>query len=188
METETRRYGVKIDRPVRIDVGEPLSELPPAPPARGNPLRIALWSLHLRWWARSVTSDQPGARPDIRLFVVYHDPALQQAVPHSLGLQKGLLGVVHVFADRRLQEQNNVIIVHEMLHTLGATDKYAPENNLPIHPDGYANPDLKPLHPQKRAEIMAGRIPQSRSEAVMPSSLKQVVAGALTATEIRWID
>lgn len=188
MEFETSRYDVDIERPVRIDVGIPIAEQPPAPPESGNPFRIALWSLNMRWWARSATSDQPGARPNIRMFVVYHDPERTQSVPHSLGLQKGLLGVVHAFAARRMQDRNNVVIAHEMLHTLGATDKYAPGDNLPIHPDGFANPNRNPLYPQELAEIMGGRIPVSASEAVMPRSLKQVIAGTTTAAEINWIE
>lgn len=186
MEKETVRYGVNIERPIRLDVGEPIDELPPPPPPTSNPIRIALWSLKLRWWAGSVTGDQPGAPPDIRLFLVYHDPDFQNAVPHSLGLQKGMLGVVHVFADRRMQGQNNVVIAHEMLHTLGATDKYAPGNNLPIHPIGYADPDKTRLYPQKFAEIMGGRIPLSPTKAVMPDSLQNVQVGAATALEMRW--
>jgi hypothetical protein len=186
MEKETARYGIDIERPVRVDVGQPISELPPPPPANGNPIRIALWSLNLRWWARTVTEDQPGAPPDIRLFLVYHDPEYQNALPHSLGLQKGMLGVVHVFADRHMQGQNNVIIAHEMLHTLGATDKYALDSNLPIHPIGFADPDKSPLYPQKIAEIMGGRIPLSPTDAVIPDSLKNVQAGWATALEIRW--
>jgi hypothetical protein len=186
MEKETVRYNVNIERPIRIDVGEPISELPPAPPGNGNPIRVASWSLNLRWWARQITADQSGATPDIRLFLVYHDPAIQNEVPHSLGLQKGLLGVVHVFADRRMQGRNNVVIAHEMLHTLGATDKYALGSNLPLHPTGFADPDKSPLYPQKIAEIMGGRIPLSPTEAVMPDSLKAVQAGWATALEIRW--
>ena len=186
MEQETARYSVAIERPIRIDVGEPISELPPPPPGTGNPIRIAFWSLNLRWWARSVTKDQPGAPPDIRLFLVYHDPEFRSAVPHSLGLQKGMLGVVHVFADRRMQGQNNVVVAHEMLHTLGATDKYALDSNLPVHPIGFADPDKQPLYPQSVAEIMGGRIPLSPTKAVMPDSLKNVQAGWATALEIRW--
>jgi hypothetical protein len=188
MEQETRHYGVNIDRPIRIDLGLPVNELPPAPPVDRHPIKVALWSLGLRWWAHQVTKDQPGATPDIRLFLVYHDPAISFEVMHSLGMQKGMLGVVHAFADRRLQKQNNVVIAHEMLHTLGATDKYALENNLPLYPIGYAEPDGTSLYPQRYAEIMGGRIPLSESEAVMPDSLRQVRVGDSTALEIRWID
>jgi hypothetical protein len=187
MEAETSRYGVDIDRPVRVDLGAVVDGVPPPPPATNNPLRIAYWSIKLRLWARRATEEQSGPPPNIRLFLVYHDPAQQTSVPHSLGLQEGYIGVVHIFADRRMQGLNNVVIAHEMLHTLGATDKYIPGNNLPIHPIGFAEPEKMPLYPQQRAEIMGGRIPLSRSKAVMPESLQDVIAGTQTAAEIRWI-
>lgn len=188
MISEASRYGVEIDRPIRVDLGEPVNHLPPPPPATNNPLRIALWSLSLRWWAYRVTRNQPGPAPDIRLFLVYHDPTTRHQVLHSLGLQKGMLGIVNVFAERSLQGNNNVVIAHEMLHTLGATDKYAMENNLPIFPDGYAEPGREPLYPQAYAEIMAGRIPLSKLEADMPRGLKQAQVGTTTAMEIRWVN
>ncbi len=188
MEAETTRYGVDIGRPVRIDVGKPVETMPPEPPFGGNPLQVIWWSLNLRWWASQATADQPGATPDIRLFVIYHDPLLQTEVPHSLGLQKGMLGIVHAFADREMQGANQFIIAHEMLHTLGASDKYLPGTNQPIYPIGYAEPDASPVHPQRYAEIMGGRVPISQSEARMPRSLKIARVGSATALEIRWID
>lgn len=188
MERETRRYGVDISRPVRIDVGRPVETLPPEPPADGNPVSIAMWSIKLRWWARQVTRDQPGATPDIRLFLVYHDPETNPEVPDSLGLQKGLIGVVHVFAKAAQRRQNNFVIAHEMMHTLGASDKYSLRTNLPIYPFGYAEPDKAERYPQRFAEIMGGRIPLSPTEAVMPESLQEARVGPGTALEIRWID
>jgi hypothetical protein len=188
MGRETRRYDVAIERPVRIDIGLPVAEQPPAPPESRNPITVALWSIRLRWWAHQATKNQPGATPDIRLFLVYHDPGIRTRVPHSLGMQEGMLGVVHVFADRNMQKKNNVVIAHEMLHTLGATDKYAIDGNLPLFPVGYAEPDRTARHPQRYAEIMGGRIPLSDTEAVMPDSLRQVRVGGYTALEIRWIE
>lgn len=187
MERETSRYGVDIDRPIRIDVGSVIDSLPPEPPFGGNPLKVIWWSLNMRLWANDATANQAGAPPDIRLFVIYHDPELRSTVPHSLGLQKGMLGVVHVFADHAMRGANQFVIAHEMLHTLGATDKYHPDNNLPIFPIGYAEPDASPRHPQRFAEIMGGRIPVSVAESKMPSSLKHARVGAETALEIRWI-
>ena len=188
MERETRRYGVDIARPVRIDVGAPIETLPPAPPTDGNPVSIAAWSIKLRWWARVATRDQPGATPDIRLFLVYHDPATSPEVPHSLGLQKGLIGIVHVFAKAAQRSRNNFVIAHEMLHTLGASDKYSLRTNLPVYPGGYAEPEKAGRYPQRYAEIMGGRIPLSPGEAVMPDSLEETLVGPFTALEIRWID
>jgi hypothetical protein len=85
-----------------------------------------------------------------------------------------------------MEKQNNVVITHEFLHTLGATDHYDLATDQPVYPDGYADPDLKPLLPQHLAEIMAGRIPMSQSEAVPPESLDDVLIGNKTAKEINW--
>ena len=82
-----------------------------------------LWSLKLRWWNLGV-DDPPGPTPTIRLFLLFHDPALSPRVPHSAGLQKGLLGIAHLFAAAHMAGSNQVVIAHELLHTLGATDKY----------------------------------------------------------------
>ncbi len=188
MEQETARYGVDIARPVRLDVGEVVTSLPPEPPFGGNPLEVIWWSLNMRLWANEAMRNQRGAPPDIRLFVIYHDPAIMPRVPHSVGLRKGMLGVVHVFAAREMKGANQFVIAHEMLHTLGATDKYVPGTNLPIFPIGYAEPDASPRHPQRFAEIMGGRIPISASESRIPASLGHARVGAATALEIRWID
>ena len=188
MESETERYGVDIARPIRIDVGERVTSLPPEPPFGGNPLQVIWWSLNMRLWASDVTSRQAGATPDIRMFVIYHDPGIVTRVPHSLGLQKGMLGVAHTFATQRMKGSNQFVIAHEMLHTLGATDKYAPESNHPLFPIGYAEPDANPRYPQRYAEIMGGRIPISPSEAKIPRSLDSARVGPATALELRWID
>jgi len=49
---------------------------------------------------------------DIRIFVLYHDPALTPVVPHSLGLAKGLIGVVYAFAAPEMTGENAVVIAH----------------------------------------------------------------------------
>ena len=101
-------------------------------------------------------------------------------------MQKGLLGVVHAFAVREQNAQNNVVIAHELLHTVGATDKYD-ASGQPIYPQGYAHPNRKPLYPQFRAEIMAGRVPLSPTNSKMTHSLRSTVVGQATAREISWI-
>jgi hypothetical protein len=123
----------------------------------------------------------------VKLFLLYFDPAKHPHLRHSTALQKGLVGRVNVFASKALSRQNAVIITHEFLHTLGATDKYDLATSLPIYPDGYANPELDPLLPQQFAEIMGGRIPVSKTEAEIPASLDNVLIGVKTAREINWI-
>jgi hypothetical protein len=79
------------------------------------------------------------------------------------------------------------VIVHEFLHTLGASDKYDPATNQPIYPQGYAIPDQLPLLPQRFAEIMAGRTPVSQNMAEIPAGLNEAVIGKETAVEINWM-
>ncbi len=185
IEREAVRHGMASPSPVRIDLGLPTA-IPPEPPADRRPLSTIFWSLKLRWWTWRTLGDQPGPSPDIRMFVVFHDLEYDVALPDSLGLAKALLGVAHVFGDRRYMSRNNVVIAHELLHTLGATDKYDASNNRPLYPHGFAEPDRRPRFPQRYAEIMGGRIPLSASESEMPESLKQARVGTATARELRW--
>jgi len=145
------------------------------------------WSLKMRYWAWQVASEL-GPPAHIQMFVLYNDPKLNPRVAHSLGLQKGLLGVVHVFASEREAGGNNVVIAHELLHTVGASDKYDPQSSQPIFPIGYAQPDNVPTLPQEFAEVMAGRVPLSQTEARQARDLGEVMVGEYTAAEIRWID
>jgi hypothetical protein len=184
-QQEAQHYGLRMERPVRLTLAPQLAQSPPPLAPDAGPLSVALWSLRMRYWAWRVPA-VPGPAPDIKLFVLYHDPAISPVVPHSLGLQKGLFGVVHVFADTSMKGSNDTIIAHELLHTLGATDKYDPQTNQPLHPDGYAEPERQPLYPQSFAELMGGRIPRSAAESTTPEALRQVIVGAKTATEIGW--
>lgn len=182
---EGAHYGIPAAQPVEVRLAPQVHALPPPPPPSRHPLEVVMWSLHMRWWAwRNDSYDGPG---NMQMFVVYHDPAHTERVEHSLGLQKGLVGVVHAYAHERYTQQNSVIIAHELLHLFGAADKYDYASNQPIFPGGYAEPDLQPLHPQQFAEIMGGRIPLSPDEAEIPRHLIGVMVGEQTAREIRWI-
>jgi hypothetical protein len=99
-----------------------------------------------------------------------------------------MVSIVNGYADRRYRGTNNVVIAHEFLHTLGATDKYSPASGQPIGPDGLAEPQLEPLYPQRYAEIMGGRIAVAEDDSIIPTSLDYAVIGPLTAREINMID
>jgi hypothetical protein len=183
---ETERHGIRIDRPIRVELYPSPAELPPALPRDANALQTAWWSLKMRMFANSA-ADVPGRAPSrIRIFVLYHDPATTTAVPHSLGMQKGLVGLVHAYAARNMASSNNIVIAHETLHTVGATDKYALDSGKPIYPAGFAEPDRNPRYPQRYAEIMAGQRAITEREQEMPNSLSDVIVGELTAAEIGW--
>jgi hypothetical protein len=183
MQRETARYGVKLPQAMELTLLPQLHEKPPAPPRDGSVLKTVFWSLKLRWWVYQQSGELLPQLGKIKLFVLYHAPQDGVALDHSLGLQKGLIGVVHAFADARQAQQNNIVIAHELMHTLGATDKYDAEGR-PIYPQGYAEPELPQLMPRREAEIMAGRLVNAAGRVVMPLSLEQCVIGAMTAHEI----
>lgn len=183
LEREVMRYGVAHAPAMEVAVRPELKQQPPAPPRDGSVLKTMLWSLKLRWWVYRVSDGwlpEPGR---IKLFLLYHAPQGGVALEHSLGLQKGLIGVVHVFADPAQAAQNNIVIAHELLHTLGASDKYEPDG-MPRYPEGYAEPELPQTALRREAEIMAGRLVGVDGRPVMPPSLDRCVVGSKTAYEI----
>jgi hypothetical protein len=187
INSEARRHGVMLARPVRVDLYSEVHEQPPPRANGASALSTIWWSLKLRWYARRNSHPDGRAPPRIRVFVLYHDPTFTQSVPHSVGLQKGLVGVVHAYAQRDLTRTNNVVIAHEILHTLGATDKYDPGSLAPLYPSGYAEPDRQPRFPQHLTEIMAGRYAVDETTFEMPETLTDVRVGEDTAREIRWV-
>lgn len=183
IEEEARRYGNTSYRPIDLRLAAPITPLPPASPKGTSIPEIMLWSLQLRWWAWQHDTWQ-GARPDIRLYVLYHDPDTHASLGHSTGLEKGQMALIKAYASPQDHRSNLVILTHEMLHTLGASDKYDPRTLHPVHPEGYAEPQAQPRHPQRWAEIMGGRLPLTADSATIPTSLNQTLIGPATAREI----
>lgn len=188
VDTEVSRYGKNLPQPLRIELGSPIAEQPPQLPDSLSMLDVILWSLKMRWWASRTAGEQDSIEPDVRMFVRYHAPEHTVLLENSVGLQKGMIGMVNAFASRRQRGVNNVIIAHEFLHTLGATDKYDASDGQPHFPDGIADPDRKPLYPQRMAEIMGGRIALAHDDAVIPKNLGYAMIGPLTASEINLTD
>lgn len=183
LRRETARYGVKQAQALNLVLRPELESHPPAPPREGGVLKTMAWSLKLRAWVYRQSDAWLPQLGTIKLFVLYHAPQDGLALEHSLGLQKGLIGVVHAFADPGQARQNNLVIAHELLHTLGASDKYDAAGR-PLYPQGYAEPELPQHLPRREAEIMAGRLVNAAGRLVMPPGLEQCVIGPLTAHEI----
>lgn len=180
--TQAEAYGLDLEEPFEIFIGSTLDKGPPPRPTSNNILSAMWWSLQLRYFSWRLSSSEPAV---IRIFMKFHDPRQSPRLAHSTGLQKGLVGVVNAYGTKRYQGSNNVILAHELLHTVGASDKYD-SAGYPIYPIGFAEPNKSPLLPQKKAEIMGGRIPKTSSKAVVPKSLRKVVIGETTANEIKW--
>jgi len=188
LASEAARYGVALDTPIQLRVSQAATARPPRLSERPNMLSVMAWSLRLRWYAARVAWDDPLPTPDVQVFATFAplDDGAAAALPDSVGLSKGLIAVAHLYASREASGSNQVVVAHELLHTLGATDKYDLGTGRPRVPDGLGEPDLDPMYPQAYAEIMAGRIALSPDDAVVPASLDEVVVGDLTAREIGW--
>jgi hypothetical protein len=184
---EAKAYGVDTTPLVELELGPEENQLPPSPPRDASRLDIALWSLKLRWWLHETVSSWGLDRRHIRIFVVYHRAHGKTPLHHSFGLQKGLVGVVHAFAIPDQDGENSMVIAHELMHTLGATDKYGADGQ-PRYPDGYGDPEQQPRYPQDYAEIMAGRIATSATTSRIPASLDDCLIGPETAQEIHWLE
>ena len=180
---EAERYGHQLDRPVRMELGQEVLEQPPEIDGQTNVLGIMAWSLKMRFWVASVTDDE--IKPDVRIFLRFHSPDRDMPLENSVGIKKGMFGIVNAFAGRQNRGRNNVIIAHEFLHTLGASDKYDPASGQPVPPHGLADPDRSPLYPQERAEIMGGRIALAPDIAEIPKNLSYAIIGPETAREVR---
>ena len=183
---QAERHGLSLQEPVSVRVSRAVHEPPPAAPEHPGPVSVATWSLKLRYWAWRVATDDPLPPPDVQVFALYQPLDGASAAPDSAGMQKGLVAVAHLYADAAASGSNAVVLTHELLHTLGATDKYDLRTGQPLAPDGLGDPQQQPLYPQQSGEIMAGRIARSASEAVIPESLASMTVGPVTAREIGW--
>ena len=140
----------------------------------------------MRWYAFRQGDGDGLAGADVKLFVIYHVPNGGTLLDRSVGVRNAMYGVVHAFGSRPHEGSNAVVIAHELLHVLGASDKYDPATGLPSVPVGLADPQQQPLYPQPAAEIMAGRVALSPTTARIPRSLAQCIIGPATAIEIGW--
>jgi hypothetical protein len=184
--SEAAQYKLAVYRPVEVQLGTEVKAVPPEPPVNGHLLSNAMWSLKFRYFAWQNSPKVP-VKPDIRLYLLYYDPAVSPQLSHSTALNKGRVGRINVFGDKAHSRQNLVIVAHELLHTLSATDKYDLTTNMPVYPEGFAEPDQQPRYPQGFAELMGGRIPLTETTATIPESLNRTIIGEKTAREIGWI-
>lgn len=183
---EAQRYDLGMRRPVEVLLGDVVHNIPAAPPKDNSLLNTIFWSLKFRLFAWQ-NSPKVSVKPDIKLYLLYYNSKTHPALSHSTALNKGRIGRVNLFGDEKYAKQNLVILAHELLHTLTATDKYDLNTTVPTFPDGFAEPNKHPLYPQDFAELMGGRVPINEVRAEIPISLDHTVIGHKTAHEIGWI-
>ena len=186
LKRQAARYDRRFENPAIVQVARPLTALPPALPTENSGVKIALWSLKMRWWVWRNGSQDGLVGEDIRMFVLYQKGDSNGLLERSVGIKNGSYGLVNAVASREKAARNRIVITHELLHILGASDKYDFLTGQPIARAGLAAPGRSPLYPQDSAEIMAGRTATSANHWRYPASLKSCVIGAETAAEIGW--
>jgi hypothetical protein len=184
IQEEGSRHGVHASTVSLLRVTAPLRQVPPTPPDSASPFRIGLWSLKLRAWSWWMGFKNGFPHSQVKIYVLYHEPG-RQGLPHSLGLEPLRVGVVYTAAGDPAHAWTQVAVAHELFHTLGATDKYV-GNGQPTNPEGYADPDRIPLHPQTRCEVMAGHIALSPGTFRRPRGLDECLVGDVSAAEVKW--
>jgi hypothetical protein len=95
------------------------------------------------------------------------------------------MGVIFSPLGREHLPRCAALVAHEILHTLGATDKYEGERS--VFPHGFAEPDRDPRYPQDLAEIMALGIPLAPGRERRVDWLSDCAVGRKTAEEIGWV-
>lgn len=181
---EIKRYRPELSHSLLLRLSDQIDNTPPpAPKGDISKLSIIFWSLKIRWWAYNNRPADYHSQ-QIRLYVLYNKPKVGKRLPHSTGLQKGMIGIIHAYTGKKNNAHNNLIIAHELLHIFGASDKYDLKTGLAINPNGYAEPNKKPLHPQRFVEIMGRTIARSGSSHEIGDRLSLAIINKQTAKEI----
>ncbi len=163
-----------------------------SPPDLSEP-DLGRWELMKRafafyWYYRGLARDLGADFGDYDArVVVLLDGGGGDAEAMSLADRKQRFGVVHL--DPEVPDPNYalVTVLHELMHALGATDKYDPDTFLATWPEGFVQPHRDPVFPQEFAEIMAVDIPLAPKDEREPERLAEVRVGVRTAAEIGWI-
>lgn len=162
--------------------------LPFSPPT-SSPLDRALHAIEVFRTVRDIEGAAVGALGGFDLRVFFQCAPLPEG---QLGFAEGSGAVLGEVAfvrgsctgDLSLSLQT---IGHELLHTVGATDRYDAGGHA-REPDGLVDPARVPLYPQLHGEWMVGEVPLGPGRGRLPESLEELRIGEATAREIGWIE
>lgn len=183
-----RHHGWEFD-PVRFTLAGAIGvESPPPLEPRSDSLwHRAAHAFELARFFRDVhrRGDMQVRGYDARLYVVAHPAGSFAQLVEGAGEEGGDIGIVVADLNASSLELTLLAIGHELLHCLGASDKYDARGHTRA-PQGLADPAAQPLYPQTHAENMVGELPLSPEHGRLPESLDEVRIGPSTALEIGW--
>jgi hypothetical protein len=183
-EPARRPFAFTLAGPVAWDGEFPLEPASPGPFDR-------LWHAVRLWRALRSIDAASGVAPDLydaRIYVLLEPPLAggPRTFAEGSGAEGGEVGLVRAWADPADATLALTAAAHELLHCLGASDKYDAAGHA-IEPEGLADPGLSPLYPQRHAEWMVGEVPLGPGRGRLPASLAEVRIGPATAREIGWL-
>jgi hypothetical protein len=159
--------------------------LPPTAPPGDGLLDRALHALDLWRATRAAHASAPGFEPgafDARVYLVAAPGEGRFA--EGIGEAGGEVGVVRAGLDGAPLLAATAV-AHEVLHALGASDKYDAAGHA-VAPAGLVEPDLRPPYPQRFAELMVGEVPLGPGAGRLPADAAELGIGPVTAAEIGW--
>lgn len=190
LQSERRRHTGRDLAPFAFVVKGPVSTSSAAPRvAEQDFLGLVAHTLSLWRWTRDI--DQRAGVEwrgyDSRIYLVLK-PAAHAAPAFVEGESEdgGRVGVASADIDAAMIDFTLIVATHELMHTLGASDKYDQTGHA-RYPDGFAQPHRDPPFPQPGAEIMARNVPLGPGSERPPESLSELFVGDVTAREIGWL-
>jgi hypothetical protein len=186
---EAHRYRALGFEPFSFDVWGPVEVARPPPGPEGEDwLGLGRYAAEFWWYRRQVnTSAGLAAVSYDAVIYAFLRPPLNRRRQSIEGLSQngGWFGSVEVEFSQQMVDFALFVVAHELLHTLGATDKYDSTGKTLI-PAGLAEPFLVPLFPQRKAEIMARNRVLSPGRERPPDTLDELGVGPVTAGELSW--
>lgn len=189
LNAEMRRYRTVGPPPFRFHVKGPIDGVRPPPAAAGDGVvDLAKGSAALATWLGEV-DPRAGVVPDhydTRIYVTVRpgDPR-SRSMFEGMSEENGRVGLVSVELDATMVDTTLFVVAHELMHTLGATDRYDASGHTLI-PAGLPEPDRSPLYPQRFAEVMARNRVVAAGREVVPETIGELAVGSDTAKEIGW--
>ncbi|MFO0660182.1 MAG: hypothetical protein U0165_10170 [Polyangiaceae bacterium] len=163
LEQELRRYRSDVPAPFTIKAVGPvaLTSTPPMIGASDGALSALLEATKYAYSKREFLKPIDArlgltdGDSDLRVYVLMHPSARDLNRIEGLSEQGGRIGIVELDIDGGMIDFALFVTAHEMLHTVGATERYLPNGAIMI-PEGLGDPSANLMpYPQRFAEVMA---------------------------------
>jgi hypothetical protein len=185
---EYRRHAGREFAPVSFVVTTAVKIDQPPPKMREQTVLGLVSSTYDRWrWTRDIDA-LAGVDPsayDARVYLVMKQARQDLAFVEGDSELGGRVAVAQVDIEPAMVDLSLFVVAHELMHTLGASDKYDTEGRA-VYPSGFAEPTRFRLYPQPGAEVMARNVPVAARSERPPNTLDELFVGETTAREIGW--